>query len=150
MASSIYPSFKTGLMKSLFSLDGVDTIKVVLVTGYTYNAAHTKWSDVQSYEITGTGYTKGSASVVGGVAITTSVVQNGNSPPGANFNTSGAASWTDATLTTSGAILVDSSAGGGANSLLIAWIDFVTPQSSSQGTFSVNWATSSNVIATFV
>lgn len=42
-----------------------DTIKVALLTGYTYDSTHDYWDDVSSYEITPTG-----TYPAGGVAIT--------------------------------------------------------------------------------
>lgn len=58
-ASFAYDSFLPDVAADTVNLSTA-TVKCALVTGYTPNqAAHTRWSDVQSYEISGTGYTAG-------------------------------------------------------------------------------------------
>ena len=136
--SSLYTSFKTGLMGGSFNIDGTDTIKIALVTGYTFSAAHTKWSDVSTYEITGTGYSSP------GATITTTV---GSSSTTAQFKITGnSQTWTSSTITASGAVIYKYLSGDATNSPLIAWIDFQESKSSTNGDFAIDWTSVSGVM----
>ncbi len=64
----VYNEFKKELFKGLIDLDG-HTLKMMMVTGYTPNIdTHNGYSDVSSYEISGTNYT------AGGVTLTSPTV----------------------------------------------------------------------------
>ena len=59
----IYNEFKEELLKGTIDLDG-HTLKMILVTGYTPNIdSHSAYSDVSSYELSGTGYSAGGATL---------------------------------------------------------------------------------------
>jgi hypothetical protein len=134
MASLIYNTFKSGLMKGVYNLHtGGNTVKLALVNAYTPVATHAVWTDVSGDEVTGTGYTSG------GATVTTTV--SGTST--ANFNTSGDITWSSSTITATGGIIYDSTASG---SPLIAYVDFSGTQSSSNGNFTVSWTAASDVI----
>jgi predicted extracellular nuclease len=136
--SALYTSFKTGLMKATFSLNGTDVVKIALVTGYTFSAAHTKWSDVSSTEVTGDGYS------TPGATITTSVATSSTT---AQFKITGnSQTWSSSTITASGAIIYKYVSGDATNSPLIAWIDFQGSKSSSTGDFTIDWTSASGVI----
>lgn len=78
LAGLIFAALSFGVQAADFAYDSVlddaftgsilktDTFKCALVgSGYTASiSAHTRWSDVQSYEVTGTGYTAGGNTVV--------------------------------------------------------------------------------------
>ena len=65
----VYNEFKKELLKGLIDLDG-HTLKMMLVTGYTPNIdTHNGYSDVSSYEVSGTNYTAGGATL-GSPAVT--------------------------------------------------------------------------------
>jgi len=140
MASGLYNSFKSGLMKKVFNLDATDVINIALMNN-SYPAAFsagtgTVWSDISTYEISASaptvGYSTGGQAIVCSVDGTTST---------AKFKTTGTdglgnATWSTATITAYGAVLYDVTA----SNRLIAWIDFGGAQSSSLGNFTVSWA----------
>lgn len=113
-----------------------DTIKVALVSSsYTPNQdSHDYWDDVSSYEVTGTGYTAGGATLGSKTVGYTS---------GTNVTKFDAAdvSWTSSTITARYAV-VYLSTGSSSTSPLIAYVDFGSDQSSSSGTFSITWSAS--------
>jgi len=113
-----------------------DTIKVALVSSsYTPNQdSHDYWDDVSSYEVTGTGYTAGGATLASKTVGYTS---------GTNVTKFDAAdvSWTSSTITARYAV-VYLSTGSSSTSVLIAYVDFGSDQSSSSGTFSISWSAS--------
>ena len=113
-----------------------DTIKVALVSSsYTPNQdSDDYWDDVSSYEVTGTGYTAGGATLASKTVGYTS---------GTNVTKFDAAdvSWTSSTITARYAV-VYLSTGSSSTSVLIAYVDFGSDQSSSSGTFSISWSAS--------
>lgn len=65
----IYNDFKEQLLLGTYNLSS-DTIRVVLVTGYTPNIdTHATYADVSGVECSGTGYTAG-GSAIGSPAVT--------------------------------------------------------------------------------
>lgn len=113
-----------------------DTIKVALVSSsYTPNQdSDDYWDDVSSYEVSGTGYTAGGATLGSKTVGYTS---------GTNVTKFDAAdvSWTSSTITARYAV-VYLSTGSSSTSVLIAYVDFGSDQSSSSGTFSITWSAS--------
>ncbi len=60
---ALYNEFKEELFKGSIDLAN-DTIKIILVTGYTPNIdSHNTYADVSSYEVSGDGYTSGGATI---------------------------------------------------------------------------------------
>lgn len=110
-----------------------DTIKVALVSSsYTPDQdAHDYWDDVSAYEVTGTGYTTGGATLASKTVGYTS---------GTNVTKFDAAdvSWTSSTITARYAVIYLST-GTASTSPLIAYVDFGSNQSSSNGTFAITW-----------
>lgn len=110
-----------------------DTIKVALVSSsYTPNQdTHDYWDDVSTYEVSGTGYTSGGATLA-----SKAVTYDG----GTNVTKFDAAdvSWTSSTITARYAV-VYLDTGTAATSPLIAYVDFGSDQSSSSGTFQIVW-----------
>jgi len=113
-----------------------DTIKVALVSSsYTPNQdSDDYWDDVSSYEVSGTGYTAGGATLGSKTVGYTS---------GTNVTKFDAAdvSWTSSIITARYAV-VYLSTGSSSTSVLIAYVDFGSDQSSSSGTFSITWSAS--------
>ena len=70
MASGIYLKGQENILNGTINL-GSDNLKVALISpSYVANfAAHENWSDISSYEITGTGYTSG-GTIIGSKTIT--------------------------------------------------------------------------------
>lgn len=110
-----------------------DTIKVALLSSsYTPNQdTDDYWNDVSAYEVTGTGYTAGGATLANKSVAYTS---------GTNTTKFDAddVSWTSSTITARYAVIYDST-GTASTSALIGYVDFGSNQSSSSGTFSIVW-----------
>lgn len=126
MASAIYPSFKTDILKGDIDLLD-DTIKVMLVDGYSYNAAHDRADDITD-EVSGSGYTAGGATL------------GSKTVDGGVFDAADV-SWGSSTITADGAVIYKST-GTAANDPLIAYIDFAGDKISSNGSFTIQWHTS--------
>jgi hypothetical protein len=111
-----------------------DTIKVALVTSsYTPNQdSHDYFDDVSANEVSGTGYTAGGATLASKTIGYTS---------GTNVTKFDAAdvSWTSSTITARYAVIYDTTPGTSATNPLIAYVDFGSDQSSSNGTFAIVW-----------
>ena len=76
MASGVFYSFKSNVLQGKMNLAS-DTIKVALMNSSLPSAVNlstmTQWSNVSSYEITGTGYTSGGATATCGVSLSSNV-----------------------------------------------------------------------------
>ena len=131
MADLIYNSFKADVSNALIDLTD-DTIKILLVTSaYTPNIdTHTRRSDVTN-EVSGTGYTAGGNTLAG-----KSVTQD-NTNDRMVFDATDS-EWTSSTITARGAVIYKDT-GVAANDNLICYLDFVTDQSSSNGTFTIQF-----------
>jgi hypothetical protein len=130
MASVIYNSFKYDNSTGAIDLDG-DTFKIMLVTStYAPNIdTHTKRSDITN-EVTGTGYT------AGGATLTSTVVTNDLTNDRTKFSSANP-SWATATITARGAVIYKSRGGAATADELVCYLDFVTDQTSTAGTFTV-------------
>lgn len=136
MASGIYNKFKELTLKggTSFPVDfDTDTIKVALVTSaYTPDFdAHDYFNDVTN-EVSGTGYTAGGATL-GTVTVTLDTANDRVDFDAADTQ------WTSSTITARAAVIYKST-GTATTSPLIAYIDFGSDQSSSNGTFTIQWA----------
>jgi hypothetical protein len=110
-----------------------DTIKVALLSSsYTPNQdTDDYFNDVSTYEVTGTGYTAGGATLASKTVGYTA---------GTNVTKFDAAdvSWTSSTITARYAVVYVAT-GTSSTSALIGYVDFGSDQSSSSGTFSIVW-----------
>lgn len=130
MASIIYNSFKADIMSGNIDLD-TDTIKVLLVTSsYTPNAAHAKLSSITNEVASGSGYTTGGKVIAN---KTVALVGSNGVFDGDDVT------WTSSTITARGAVLYKSRGGAASADELLAYIDFTTDKSSSDGNFSIQW-----------
>lgn len=110
-----------------------DTFKCALVTGYTPSqTAHTRWSDVSSYEISGTGYTAG-----GNTVTPTFTKDTTNHRLTIVFPTT---TWTTSTLSATRAVCYKST-GTASTSPLVFQNDFGSTVSTTAGTFTLNAST---------
>lgn len=111
-----------------------DTIKVALLSSsYTPNQdTDDYWNDVSSYEVTGTGYTAGGATLAN-KAVTYTSGTNVTKFDGDDV------SWTSSTITARYAVIYDASPASDTAKPLIGYVDFGSNQSSSSGTFSIVW-----------
>jgi len=111
-----------------------DTIKVALVTS-SYSPDkdnHDFFDDVQSYEVSGDGYTAGGATL------------NNKSVTQDNTNDRGVldaddVTWSNSTITARGAVLYKDT-GDPSTSPLICYFDFGEDKSSSDGDFTIQWS----------
>src|SRR5262245_34704198 len=127
LPSLIYDSGAEGLALGTVAF-GMDTFKVLLVSGYTADkAAHTKRSDITG-EVSGIGYTAGGAAVTI-VIDTTAVDQTDIELGGAN--------WLVSTISATGAVYYDARGGAAEDDDLVAYIDFGGTIASLAGTFSL-------------
>ena len=148
--STIYNNAKLAAFKKLLDLSS-DTIKVALVNS-TYAAlslatiqGHSHYSDISGDEITGSGYTAGGKAIattlaLSGTALKLTIADNGSGGSGSNRYVSWAAS-----LTASGAVVYDSTAGSGT---LLFYVDFGSSRVGASS-FKVDWGNVSGLIFDF-
>ena len=124
MASGIYNRFKANVLNKEVDLEA-DTIKVAL-----YNNTHVFTATDNVYtttdEITGTGYTAGGAALAG-KAVTQAATTKWDATD---------IEWTTATITAYHAVIYDDTH---ATNDLICNIDFGGAQTSTAGTFKIQW-----------
>lgn len=127
MADIIYNTFKEYVGDNTIDMDN-DTFKIALMAAtYTPDATHSTWSDVSAYEISGTGYSAGGATLSGVTwTRTTGTVK---------FDATDA-SWSSATFTARYAIIYSDTPTSPADPL-VCMLDFSTSQSVVSGTFTV-------------
>jgi len=132
MANVVYNSFKKFIMDGTIDLDS-DTIKVALVTSsYTPDQdAHDYFDDVQSYEVSGDGYT------AGGQALSNKSVTQDNTNDRGVFDADDV-TWSNSTITARGAVLYKDT-GTASSSPLICYFDFGEDKSSNNGDFTIQW-----------
>lgn len=132
MASKLYGNFLLKALNKEVDFDS-DTIKVALLSSsYTPDQdAHDYFNDVSSYEVTGTGYTTGGATLASKTATYDS---------GTNVIVLDAAdvTWSSSTITARYAVIYDST-GTSSTSALIGYVDFGSDQSSTNGNFTITW-----------
>jgi hypothetical protein len=132
MASKLYGQFLAKALNKEVDFDS-DTIKVALLTSsYTPDQdAHDYFNDVSSYEVTGTGYTAGGATLASKTVTYDS---------GSNVIVLDAAdtTWASSTITARYAVVYDST-GTASTSALIGYVDFGSDQSSTNGNFTITW-----------
>lgn len=124
-----YPQFQQKAGTKAANL-ATDSLKVMLLSAYTFAATHATMTDVKAAgtEATGTGYT------AGGVALSS-----------VTFTTSGTVttltaanpSWAASTITAAYAVFYDAQGGTDATNYPICYWDFGGSQSSSAGTFTL-------------
>lgn len=108
-----------------------DAIKVALLSSsYAPNQdTHELWADVSTQEVTGTGYTAGGATLAG----KTMTYDSANNKIVIDADD---VTWASSTITARYAVIYDS-----ASNVLMGYIDFESDQSSSNGNFTIQWAT---------
>lgn len=111
-----------------------DTIKVALVgSGYTPNQdTHDYWDDVSANEVTGTGYT------AGGITLANKTVGYNAGTNVTKFDADDV-SWTASTITARYAVIYNDTPASASDKSLIAYVDFGSNQSSTNGTFALVW-----------
>jgi len=133
MPSKLYGNFLLKALNKEVDFD-TDTIKVALVTSsYTPDQdAHDYLDDVVAYEVSGTGYSSGGASLASKTATYDSAT---------NVIVLDAAdtTWASSTITARYAVIYDASPSTNATRPLIGYVDFGSDQSSTNGNFTITW-----------
>ena len=129
MASMLFGSAVKSIIAGTIIFD-IDSFKVLLVTSaYTPNKhTHSKRSDVTN-EVVGKGY------VVGGNEVTVVVTEDINNDR--VIISLGSGEWSLATIAARGAVYYKSRGGAASDDELVAYIDFNTDITSTNGTFSL-------------
>ena len=133
MASGVYNRFKTNLLKGLvdFAGSGSHSVFVALLTAsHSFNADHNYFTTISGNETSGTGYS------AGGTALTTKAVTQDDSDDEGVFDADDT-TWGSSTITASFAVLYDNTL---TTKDLVCCFDFGSPQSSSSGNFTLQWA----------
>lgn len=133
MASKLYGQFLSQALNKEIDWD-TDTIKVALLSnGYTPDQdAHNYLDDVVSFEVTGTGYTAGGATL-------TNKSNSYNSATNVIVLDADDVTWASSTITARYAVIYDASPATNATRPLIGYVDFGSDQSSSNGNFTITW-----------
>jgi len=133
MPSKLYGNFIAKAFNKEVDWDS-DTIKVLLASSsYTPNQdTHDYLDDVSSYEVTGTGYTTGGATLA-----SKTVTYDGTN----NVVILDAAdvTWSSSTITARYAVVYDDSGASAGAKALIGYVDFGSDQSSTNGNFTITW-----------
>ena len=126
MANAMYNKVKGALGNGDIDWVNDTTIKVMLLTNsYTLNVDHDFVNDVNSYEVSGTGYT------AGGKAITSRSITIDNADDNAQYDAADV-EWTTSTITAyKGVVYKDT--GTASTSPLICYLDFGGSKESSNG-----------------
>lgn len=124
MASGIYNQFRADLMNKNIDLEA-DDIKVILLdNNHTFSKTDSTLTDVNTNEISGTGYT------TGGKSLSTLSVTQGDPT---SFDAADV-EWTSADFSAYHAVIYNNT-----TSNLIASIDFGGEEVVSSGTFKIEW-----------
>lgn len=133
MPSIVYNSFIDDLLRGNV-IPATDTFYLMLVTAsYTPNKdTHTKRSDITN-EVSGTGYTAGGAQTTCTVSLDTTNDRG--------VLTFGNVSWSNSTITARGGVVYKRRGGSASADELVAYVDFGSNITSTNGTFLVTFTT---------
>jgi hypothetical protein len=131
--SKAYENLAVAILSKKVDWTG-DTIKVALLSsGYTPNqGTHANFSDVSTYEVAGTGYTAGGATL----ANKTRTLDTTNKVVVLDADD---VTWANSTITARYAVVYDAQSGVSATNSLIGYIDLVSDQASNNGNFVIQW-----------
>jgi len=132
MPSKLYGNFLLKALNKEVDFDS-DTIKVALLSSsYTPDQdAHDYLNDVDTYEVSGTGYTAG-GNTLGSKTATYDSANNVVILDAADTT------WSSSTITARYAVVYGST-GTASTSPLIGYVDFGSDQSSTNGNFTITW-----------
>lgn len=133
MASFVYNEFKGEVMNGTFDLEADTVYAALMATGHSASTADDNgWSSVSANEASGTGY------VANGDALSTKAVSIDDTDDEGVFDADDA-QWTSSTITAYYCVVWDTTPTVPADPLVCS-IDFGGAQSSSSGTFTIQWA----------
>ncbi|HRS26488.1 MAG TPA: hypothetical protein P5140_08120 [Methanofastidiosum sp.] len=132
MAHIVYNEFLYQLAAQTLNL-GTDTLKVALLSNaYTPNKDHAYFSDINSNEVTGTGYTAGGA-LLTGITLTKQDSSDNVKVTGNDVT------WVSSTITARYAVIYKATGTPGTSPLILCF-DFGTDKQSIDGNFTIEWA----------
>jgi hypothetical protein len=133
MPSKLYGQFLAKALNKEVDWDS-DSIKVALLSSsYTPNQdTHDYYDDVNTYEVSGTGYTAG-GQTLGSKTVTYDSANNVIILDAADTT------WSSSTITARYAVIYDDSGATNASKALIGYVDFGSDQSSTNGNFTITW-----------
>jgi len=133
MSSKLYGQFLAKALNKEVDWDS-DSIKVgLLSSSYTPNQdTHDYYDDVNTYEVSGTGYTAG-GQTLGSKTVTYDSANNVIILDAADTT------WSSSTITARYAVIYDDSGATNASKALIGYVDFGSDQSSTNGNFTITW-----------
>lgn len=127
LALKVYNIFKTEILKKKIDLID-DDIKVALLSDlYSFDISNESWSDVDNYEVSGTGYE------AGGELLQDKSITIDNDVAALQAND---VIWTGSTIVARYAVIYDDSSDP---KYLIACFDFSENKVSSSGPFTIRW-----------
>ena len=129
VSAHAFPAIQQKLGTKAVNLS-TDSLKVMLLSAYTYANTHTTMTDVlgAGTEASGTGYTAGGQALTSVTLTTTGTVTT---------LTCANPSWATSTITASFAVFYDAAGGTNATNFPICYWDFGGSQSSSAGAFTL-------------
>jgi hypothetical protein len=133
MASKIYGQMILRAFNGEIDWDS-NTVKVALLnSSYTPNQdTHVTLDQVQSAEVTGTGYTAGGATLTGKTAT-----YDGAS--NVTILDADDVTWSNSTITARYAVLYADKGGAASGNPLLGYVDFGVDQASTNGNFTITW-----------
>ena len=133
MPSKLYGQFIQQSFNKEIDWDS-DTIKVALLTNtYTPDQdGHNYFDDFVSFEVTGTGYTSGGATLA-------NKTNTYNSATNVIVLDADDVTWASSTITARYAVIYDATPATNATRPLVGYVDFGSDQSSSNGNFTITW-----------
>ena len=133
MASKMYGNLVRRAFNGEVDFD-TDTIKVALATSsYTPDQDNDQtWSQVSTYEATGTGYVAGGATL-SGKTITYDGTNN------VTVLDADDVTWANSTITARYAVIYDDKGASDTEKVLLGYVDFGVDQASTNGNFTITW-----------
>ncbi|MEZ0366821.1 hypothetical protein ACAG26_24410 [Mycobacterium sp. pUA109] len=130
VTATLYGGFLKSLGNKQINLNSDTFMVMLLSSSYTPSDTHQYQSDVSSYEITGTGYTAGGATIA---STATSYASDVLTFTGGNV------SWGSSSISAAYAVVYDSTPGAAASNPLVGYVNFGGTISDTSGTFEVTW-----------
>ena len=132
MASGVYNTFKSQIMKKSMDLVN-DTVKVALMNNsHSFTAENDGWADVSANEASGTGYSSPGQNLAS-LAVTVDDTDDEGVWDAADTT------WSSSTITAYHAVIYDDTITTPTADQLICSIDFGGAKSSSNGNFTLQW-----------
>lgn len=129
VTAHVYPKFQESAVKKGVNIS-TDSLKVMLLSAYTFANTHATITDVKAAgtEATGTGYTAGGQALSSVTVATSGTVTTFDAAD---------PSWSSSSVSAAYAVFYDAQGGTDATNIPIAYWDFGGTQTSASGTFTL-------------